>query len=457
MASPTMLEPFEYRGMWWLPKVRKTVPGSLRFEPGGDIELKLHGPLEDTRAISYERQDIILGREDGSGTEITATGCWGWVSPTSSDYTASMLLVGQHFSELDDIKLEWMSVRYHNVEECVGITGISETLEKGDQGLKTLRIEYTPPEHVIAKLGEFTVKAEFRASVDRTPFGRELRQRTFLRAETASERHITDFLDGPFQCIHYLVEFVAGNRLPVLEIQCGNKRDPLPVNKDSIEYSPIAVVASGQPSPLPLPRLKEVDRLSFALSSLDDRFEIAIQSWQKACDLFAPTFDGYFTVLRHPSIPVVLRFLSLVHALESYNRRTGTNVEQPREEHKHWLSTVLEAVPEEYRTRLKGKLAHSNEPTLRQRMKELLNDVPVAVSNFIGDERTFIDGVVATRHYHTHYDASQGSKALKDEQLRICINKLMILLRNVLLGFLQLSKSEIELILKRDLRKFGVF
>jgi len=81
------------------------------------------------------------------------------------------------------------------------------------------------------------------------------------------------------------------------------------------------------------------------------------------------------------------------------------NYELPEEEHAKRLEEIIKAAPSQHKEWLKNKLAYSNEPSLRKRLKEIFNEIrDVIPKEIFPDEEYFIGKVVDTRNYLTHYD-----------------------------------------------------
>jgi len=65
---------------------------------------------------------------------------------------------------------------------------------------------------------------------------------------------------------------------------------------------------------------------------------------------------------------------------------------------------------------LNKKLGYSNEPNLRNRLKEILDDCGVLIV-FVKDKEGFVDKVVTTRNYNVHFDLNLKERAAKGLEL----------------------------------------
>lgn len=447
MNGLSMEQAMNIQGEWWLPiSPALKRAGTLTFFPGQQLLLKLHSCLEDKPQVRYESQAMILGVSPTVGN-LTLTGCWGKASPTGSEYTASTLLVGQHFPDPQDIGVEWMAVRFHNLEEVVGLTTIEEPhfLAFGEEGHPSpYRLNQVPASSQTARLGEFRLRTETCFGTSGTPFAtREVHNRTFLIFEADTEKKIDEFWEGPVRALHYLVELIVMQAVPILQIVCGNKRNPFTNPNGEIEYPEMSVLQSWQPNRLPLPARRPVQDLLLTLRSLGEGFGDALDNYYQSYERLRPAFDLSFNVLRNPSMPPYLQFLSLSQALEFYHRCNYLNEDLPLHEHLAWLSTFLNVGTPEARKRLERKLRYSNEPSLRKRVNQVFMGLPDQVQERLGKRKSFVNRLVNTRHYYTHYDESLKQKALSGADLLECCQQLRGLLTILCLRLLKLDDERI--------------
>jgi len=128
------------------------------------------------------------------------------------------------------------------------------------------------------------------------------------------------------------------------------------------------------------------------------------------------------------------------------------NYESPEEEHDKRIEEILNTIPEKNKEWLKSRLVYSNEPTLRERLREIFDEYSKIVNNFIEDKKTFIQKVVVTRNYLTHYDSSLKDQAAEREELYHITQKLKILLEVCLLAQLGFSFDDIKSLISRNKR-----
>jgi DNA repair exonuclease SbcCD ATPase subunit len=118
------------------------------------------------------------------------------------------------------------------------------------------------------------------------------------------------------------------------------------------------------------------------------------------------------------------RFLSAAQALETYHRRTMKNNQIDSKEHKKRVKKILKAAPPEFKDWLEQILEYSNEPSLRRRLREIISANAEPMKLIIKDEKGFIQKVLDTRNYLTHYNPKLEGAAAKDNELYEITEKL---------------------------------
>jgi hypothetical protein len=189
-----------------------------------------------------------------------------------------------------------------------------------------------------------------------------------------------------------------------------------------------------------------INGMLFKLSDVRSEFESLLKNWFDKIDVLEPVFDMYFGVMYNPGMYVQHVFLSLVQCVESYHRRVVHNYELPLDQAEKRKKDILNAVPVEHMEWLKNKLRHSNDLTLRKRLQELLTTYSFLELDETG---TFIDDVINTRNYLTHYDKELKTLAVIPEKISTLSMKLRLLTEAILLTELGLSPDTVKFIMKQ--------
>jgi hypothetical protein len=119
------------------------------------------------------------------------------------------------------------------------------------------------------------------------------------------------------------------------------------------------------------------------------------------------------------------------------------------------LDEILLSVDSKHKEWLKSRLYFSNEPTLRERLQELINDTPSSILNKItSDSNQLLKDTRNSRNYYTHYDPSSEKKALKGVDLYYLSEKLRLILIIHILFETGLSPAQIEEVFERNHYRF---
>ena len=187
----------------------------------------------------------------------------------------------------------------------------------------------------------------------------------------------------------------------------------------------------------------------FRYLQLKDRFQTTISGWMAAYEEIEPAMNLYFASKSgaHPFIDG--KFLSLAQCLETYHRRSSSQLEMPEEEYSSLLSSLLVACEPKWKSLIEGKLKFENELSLRKRLKKVLEPV----SSYFGDEKSItylINKIVDTRNYLTHYPEELESKTADDQELRKLCLKMEAIFQMHLLSRIGITQEEISTIVKNN-------
>jgi len=116
------------------------------------------------------------------------------------------------------------------------------------------------------------------------------------------------------------------------------------------------------------------------------------------------------------------------------------------------------AVPEAHKDWLRGRLAYSNEPSLRKRLKEILRRDPGVMEPIVGGSKKegvgFVGKVVDTRNYLTHYDEGKKEAAAVGRELYELTERLKSVLEACLLREVGFEGERLKEVLSRRRRRF---
>jgi hypothetical protein len=149
-------------------------------------------------------------------------------------------------------------------------------------------------------------------------------------------------------------------------------------------------------------------------------------------------------------------FLNYMQALEIYARinfhKPLMNINKFSKVRAALLSAIPGNISRVEVGELEGKIKNMNQPSLRQRMKELISALPKGAREPFGFDDSYIAKLVNTRNFFTHYSLKPTRGIFSENELMRVIDKLACLLIVVQLRSLGLSPTEVVKRLKRTWR-----
>ena len=410
--AQTLLDTFRLDGRWSLPgkPIEEWIPGHLDFSPEEGIRLSTEAAFEKpkpgpVRPIDHEvihgitrtAQNVTLIRCVGGMAGLNLSG---EMMVLPGQYHALVMVIGEHLRSNADTKYRSMRVRYHNCEDFVGVTGL-----RFEQDASSTRMTYENREPVQAKLDKFKVEIGNHGSYSQTFFeSAVMREQGAVDASLdEGEAHLDEFLTAPFAAIHYLIQLAVGRRIPMIELHGLTTRTDR--NMDGQTFPVPVQVFFEQKRPLPLPPKVPGPALLFTLAALRPDTAGYLERWQQGFVAFRDALDFYFSLdpIADTGVATEHHFLTAANAFEALHRVVGKHqLIRPEKEHEALLAEVLKPFAGKKRKWLKGKLQHSNEVSLEDRLREVYDSAPAQIREVLGD-KTFASDIATTRNALIHH------------------------------------------------------
>lgn len=429
-----MIEEFEHRGQWWLPnEPAKAVSGTLKYTHSDGAVLELIGSFENSREMHAISRPVVILGTSSNGKDISLHGCFliqsqqSYPGFSTSSYFANMVLVGAHFHKTEDIRFRSMNVRFSHFDEWANLPGFKIDHSKEEDVV----IRYKRPNDIRVDIsGNFTIAITTRVTFPMFTLVQKkasVEQQTIARIETVHESSIENFLS----IIQYLQNFLC---LAVREsVYVLNMEGETETNKmtDMDYYPPVGIFYKSPYISEAPESLLGLDML-FTYQDISTDFEVLLRNWFEKADVLKPIYGLYFGTLYNPHLYLENQFLSLVQAAEAFHERIYGGRYLPDSEYKVLVFTPLvNAIPDikqDLKESLVNRLRYGNEYSLRTRLSELLDKCGKIVPQLLGNRKVFIDKVLATRNYLTHYDQQLYKRAAQGTNLVSITKKLRIIL-----------------------------
>ena len=433
----TMFDEFQIKGYWWLPETENKVAGIL-FYKHDNIKLELIGTLSQKKfgeIIDETKEvDIILGYSD-KGEEFTLMNCFnsgfsfsipGLMTET---YTIQSFLVGGHFNSLDEISFHSMAIYPTYFSKWTSKSPFKQEYSLNDGKVKS--INFTEPkmfseyiEPINAKIEETYItnfSGDFNEKINWVYKGGfkiipdEWQSFEWFRKTMFKVRNLyTLFIGYPTyfeNLIFYGDEELIGSEtyrkkysyfLQQKDVKIKNKfnwHDAM-INYGDIHHN-----------------LKGI-----------------FSAWFEKQEILKTVTDLYFSDF-YRDMYIETKFLNSVQTLEIYHRRLFDGKIFDDAEYQEYSSKVIEYIqgklPSEFCKKIEGMLRHGNEYSLNKRLRELINLLNPETKSYLfgnSDNRAkFIQQLVDTRNYLTHYDVSDKKNILKGSEIFYAIQRLKAL------------------------------
>ncbi|HEV2864233.1 MAG TPA: HEPN domain-containing protein [Pyrinomonadaceae bacterium] len=447
----------EHSGKWWLPSnPEHAVSGTLTFSNQDGAELRLIGSLEafDTFNTELKTYPIILGLSV-DGKLITLNGCMsadtrmtipGFVSQA---YRIDLCFIGGHISDESQLRFKRLELQYSRLPDWVFTSGFSIT--KYDNEPHRLEVNYVLPDDIkaITTKGTFSITFTFNLKGD----GIEeinLRQSVWLEIEADDEYSFYQLITRYVRPLQNFLSLAATKPNSILRLKVYSKDMFAETPDGNSQETSLEVIFSQTYYEVKPAKLLLVFDMLFNLHDIAEELQGVLESWLRVSEELDTVCNLFFGIQYIPKMYSKQKFLYVVQAIETYHRRRFANNVLPKGAHKARIREILEHTVEEHRDWLKEQLNYSNEPRLRQRVKEILDMLEDTVSTLITDKDAFAKDVVNTRNYYTHYDPHLKDKAAQGIKLYVLTEKLSYLLQACLLVELGIPKQKCAELLIRN-------
>lgn len=455
------MEALKLDGIWWIPGCEHVkAAGTMEFQPGGKSVLNLIGSFSDLQSFGLENPkfDVINGLTV-DGRIVTLYDCQrsleriSYPGVMSEAYRVKIILLGYHFQSKEDVTFDRINVSFTNLDDWVGYSGLHYHQHLKDGRKNSLAVTYDFPATVEADVNGTRISLDFTCNVNMDALKAiTIAERKSFKIEFPSPRHIEELFEGGLlRNLQNFLSFGLAKPTTILTLTGTNSiitRDEGD-NTRKIEISIIFEQLTNDVENKPILS----DNMLFSFRDIKDSFQEKISAWLLKADQLQPVYSLYFGPMYQPTMYTEFMFLSLVQAIETYHRRMLGGKFLSAENFADVLSTMISAIPQglpsDYRSSVCDKLKYSNEFSLRRRIKDVFNEFGDVLLLFIPDTKTFIQKLLDTRNYLTHYSSELEDKALRGIELYDACLKLIVILQACLLKEINFSVPDIEALLKR--------
>ena len=439
-------------GFWWIPSnPDNKLAGIFSYSKESGMQLNLIGSFVDVST----KYPVIFGATNNK--EITLINC----SVTNSNFSTSgfsslkcrvdNVFIGAHLSFPEENLFYKVEVQYTYLTDWIGEIQFS-TSNISRENHEEYQVTYHLPNAYTFALRSALLKLKFNLDSKINLFRTNISKKITLEIEVENDLKFEEFITRFVYPLQNFLTFVTGkpNALERIDVY-SRQKNTISHHNQNISL-PIQVIRNqiyhGEDR-------KENFQLSdflFGFQDVKDKFGEIIDKWIENHEHYEVTCNLYFGIQYQDQLYLEQKFLNIAQAVESFHRHSLKYkiMVLPKDEYKKKINAILSSTPKEHEDWLKQKLSFSNEPSLHDRLSELIKTVKESIQPLLGDTNLFIKKVKDTRNYLTHYDSSSKKKASKELELFWLIKGMSFLLQSLFLAELEFSCEEIKVFISKD-------
>ena len=464
-------EPIEKQGFFWPPGQEELkTPGTLKVARSGEVELDLFDlytadtsqgrrprlvpriwPTDEEKKI----RPRILGIIDAKPVTILKChyrrlkGAFGG-GISQATFRAAQAHFNVWHDDADDLRFTTVTFEFEGLHDWLQLTGLRETTDySADHPPTVQRFTFSRPDDISIALHD-GAQMTFGLSATLPSLGvgvteSTLTQQSYVRFSVHEPMHLRDFLDMAMKLQNFLS---LANDQPINmtsiqgktpETDQDTEQTLVDIYLDSHEYS------------------NRSDRIAwhrtlFSYPEISDRFEDVFNSWLQHYSVAELAFNLYFAVSSNAYRNIEGEFLATVQAVEGLHRGIHPDeARMPEEDFKHLKNTVVKAAPKEYRDLVHSSLQFANQPSLRDRISQLIEPF----SRHYGHDKEVADfarAVANGRNQLTHLLGNPDDSTRHLALLLSMTMKLEALFQLHLLRLLSLDDGRIDEIVEKHLQ-----
>jgi hypothetical protein len=389
----------QINGYWYLPTNSEVhFYGQLIFGPLASPRLTITAtPTNDLSGFPFDSNDyVIWGYDTKTREPITLFGCnrldIGGIGVQTSTFNAQRILFGYHIISHDAKEFDSVRFSFENFEDWMNIFGHEVKLRSAN----SYTISYESPPDVPFDIDDHTSgRLTFWNNMPQIKTKEiVLLQDSLVRLDFKNPISLDEILSYVWR-IQQFITLLMFDQTEVKWIFIGKEKKEL-----RVFYR--------QKHPEVGKHGRDLYLLPFRL--VKPQLGDAIKKWFGIAKELSPIINILHANIGENEEFVHNNFLNIVQAVEAFHRRMIQSTERLKAENQQLVSRLLENINNiEDRKWLADKLAHSYEPNLRVRLKELIAQHHAVLFTSPPANKQIsrlISNIVEKRNYFTHYDPS---------------------------------------------------
>jgi len=407
------MDNFTKTGWWWIPsRDEDEIHGELTFNPQDGLEFTGHGTFGPGTWDVTSVVPVIHGRCDT--TRISLHHCQVSSTTGTDEFTArpTRALLGIYLDDPGDCTFSTVAVEFSGLLEWSGLRGFTTQALKDTEQKPCYQVtqEHNEIGPCTTKYAEISITSGSSFSWSRGIA--EFRATSVVLFKSDESRTFESWMDLCIRPVNEFFDLCANNAVGI---------------KSVIAYFPDPDDEESDPRQIPVrviynPIYSDDDK-GFRVDLL--RFRDIEGDWCRVLERWLiihrelrPVMNFFFSSW-YREMYAENRFIDAVFALEAYHRIRYRNYVDEPEVHAKRLASILEAVGKESPDDLewlKEKLEYTNEPRLRQRLKDIMRTVDPVTKGLLktrSQRKAFVRLVVDTRNSLAHPEGEPKGGAVR--------------------------------------------
>lgn len=416
-------KPLNESSRFWLPgEVDKVVSGRLVYDPTEGITVEVTSGLVPAKFNGSAQNHPIIHGQLMSGSLVTLVEAFvtshstGFGGDGPVTITAGRAMFGCHAQDSLQMRVKSCSLGLADLEEWLGIRCVSSEDAYDSGGRIGVDLHYREPPAIKVEIPisdlTFSINWKLHSTWCREQ-GVGLRPEAYLTATAKDSFSLADSSTAAWD-IQCLLALLIGHVPTVRWMSV----EPL--------FSVGASKSEKECQILYHQRAESTTETMFASNMLlpyqivQPDFAAIANNWFARTEQAKLAAMVYVESMLAKPPTVNVGFLAVVHAIEAYHRSTHRGLYMDQGVFDAAIEKITNQIPEEFdvdhRQSLKNRMRYGNEHSMRKRLTDLLNRIPSQLCNRItgSNSQQFVQRVVATRNYFTHWDVESKKQAFSD-------------------------------------------
>lgn len=442
-------------GEWWLPnKLNHKVAGIIIVDEEG-IKLKLDSSFENEDVVkdSIRQYPVICGLTE-KNNKITLLNCILFESSKTvlseegdyriklrDSFKVEIVLTGGNFTKPEQLKYTQITLRLEGLYDWLGISGFEKDnydLEKG-----FFQICYKRPETIKIKINDFIFFLYVKIINPSIQFGRVRYKEEDAYLSVTSDNPKT-LEEWDCEIIKPIVSFLSlaiQRNVNIQEIILMGKKNNNGI--DDIVFTNAVLNKMENKGHAKINR----QLILFTYNDVNCNIDKILSNWLSIFSDLERIINLFFSSHFNDNLNTQNKFVNFVQSIEGYHRKRFNTKLELQHKHDERVQEIIRAVPQKHIQWLKGKLNHSNEPSLLMRLRETiekLGDRYIINNCYWSDKELMLRKIRDTRNYFAHPSKRLEKNKANDDELYSLTNILAIIIQACLIDELNYDGYNVD-------------